>query len=209
MTKKFQWGWVPFSGAIDKLSKATDAELAILDEIARLKQEADEAEAGAAVLCEAAALEATRAGQLNAGARKRQMSFSQDRAGVGMGFLVVAGRVKMLLDAHDACNLRNESPDGYDCRMHISTEVRVLIQSPCADACRMRIGRELRQRASLVAEASAVIDAAEAALAAGDRSKAQVQCDALETWWVLRCPRETSVLGACRIDLGVMKAGCF
>jgi hypothetical protein len=66
-----QWGWVPFSGAIDELSKATDAELSILDEIASLKQEAAESEAGAAVLREAAALEATRAEQLRAGAQAR------------------------------------------------------------------------------------------------------------------------------------------
>ncbi len=59
---------MPFGGAIDQLSKATDAELAILDEIARIKQEVAEAEAGAAVLREAAALEATRAEQLKAGA---------------------------------------------------------------------------------------------------------------------------------------------
>jgi hypothetical protein len=39
----------------------------------------------------------------------------------------------------------------------------------------MRLGRELRERAVLVADAAAVLDAAEAALAAGDRSKAQVR----------------------------------
>ena len=58
---------MPFSGASDALSKAADAELAVSDEIARLGQEAAEAEAGAAVLREAAALEKSRAEQLKTG----------------------------------------------------------------------------------------------------------------------------------------------
>lgn len=64
-----QWGWVPFSGASDALAKATDAATAVSDEVARLAQEVAEAEAGAEVLRETAALEKSRAEQLKTGAR--------------------------------------------------------------------------------------------------------------------------------------------
>ena len=67
-----QWGWVPFSGAVDTLSKATDAAIALSDEVSRVTQEADEAEAGAAVLRETASLEASRAQQLRTGTYTRQ-----------------------------------------------------------------------------------------------------------------------------------------
>ena len=118
------------SDAVVKLAEATEAENTIADEVERLKQEIAEAEAGAAVMREAAALESGRAAQLHQG-----------------------------LLAH-CCAL---------------FEVRVVDLHPVnAEAARLRIAAELRERTSLLADAERVLQEAENAVANGNADKAMV-----------------------------------